>query len=887
MERILSFISPSENKDASLKHDDLNRTPTSKGKKRHTTGNLENNDGLAIEPININDINTSSDVSFLNELEKNLQVLIKVKPYFAEEEEEVERQKKLLNSMKSSQNTASNKNTTILKQQLNELFKDLDPILETPNDKTVCYKGVSMTQQLHLQNTTVSKDTHNNPNLSREGIMSNPIASPNNSRYNRDRFLEYDRVYDNGDGDIDDIFSNFINPYYHNNCVENLNLFTYGSTGCGKTYTIQNILIQLSLEIFFEEGSIVECSYMEIYNDTVRDLLIVNNEIYEDGIPVEPKINLFIREDYQGIQCIDGLSMHRANNYEELRDILTIGHNKRKTEETNLNKRSSRSHSILTLNVLRNDQIMKKKITVVDLAGSERASKAQNKGLRMKEGAMINKSLLALANCINSLTSDDSDNKHVPFRDSKLTRLLKHVLRQDASTKTIMIACVSSILRNKDETLNTLMYAKRCMGINKDNKHLKFNVDSNTSKNDSIGAPTLSTMSRVRSISVRKNDARRLPSKNMNNRVTKNRNMSSTIVNRRQLSQSLNLNKPVVLKEHEIENEVKTIADHSQCTKEVEIWKEKFLTLNNELNLFVTLNNDNLNFLKMEIIQPKVLILLEKRALQIVKNNLNNLIGLFSNDKYVDFRNIILSKITEINKLLYDINKHFGNQHYLMREIEALVLGKGMVIGQIDILSKIIHSEIQQEFMINEEMYLSNYYTSVFSYFGDMEYFMVNSLDQMKVLQFNEYLNNKFNVLNEFLVHLKENKLDEFNINLNIQQNSIIDESVIINDNFNTNKDSISESNDMDKSDMIIDSDMDLIDENDDVAQAINITPDMIPEELLPTNEESKPEGRRFRKILNRVASTIYTPSTEDKEAESEVFKKKRITSLLNDNLEL
>jgi len=220
---------------------------------------------------------------------------------------------------------------SLIKQQLNELFKDLDPILETPNDKTVCYKGVSMTQQLHLQNTTVSKDTHNNPNLSREGIMSNPIASPNNSRYNRDRFLEYDHVYDNGDGDIDDIFSNFINPYYHNNCVENLNLFTYGSTGCGKTYTIQNILTQLSLEIFFEEGSIVECSYMEIYNDTVRDLLIVNNEIYEDGIPVEPKINLFIREDYQGIQCIDGLSMHRANNYEELRDILTIGHNKRKT----------------------------------------------------------------------------------------------------------------------------------------------------------------------------------------------------------------------------------------------------------------------------------------------------------------------------------------------------------------------------------------------------------------------------------------------------------------------------------------------------------------------------------------------------------------------------
>ncbi|CAI8505850.1 unnamed protein product [Hanseniaspora opuntiae] len=69
---------------------------------------------------------------------------------------------------------------------------------------------------------------------------------------------------------------------------------------------------------------------MEIYNDTVRDLLIVNNDTYEDGSSNEPKINLFIREDYQGIQCIDGLSMHRANNHQELENILLVGHNKRK-----------------------------------------------------------------------------------------------------------------------------------------------------------------------------------------------------------------------------------------------------------------------------------------------------------------------------------------------------------------------------------------------------------------------------------------------------------------------------------------------------------------------------------------------------------------------------
>lgn len=871
-------MSPSENKTTNTNQNDLNQTPTNRGKKRHLLKDTGiNKSDLVLESLNPNTTNELSDQLSSNELEKNLQVIIKVKPYFTEEEEEENRKQKLLNSMNNSL-SGTNKNTTILKQQLNELFKDLDPILETQNDKTICYKGVSMTQQLHLQNSSFSKETHNNPNLSREGIMSNPIASPNNSRYNRDSFLEYDRVFDSGDEDINEIFNTFINPYYHNESVHNLNVFTYGSTGCGKTFTIQNILKLMTHELFANEESIVECSYMEIYNDTVRDLLIANSDTYGDGPSNEPKINLFIREDYQGIQCIDGLSMHRANNHQELENILSVGHNKRKTEETNLNKRSSRSHSILTLNVMGSDCLLRKKITIVDLAGSERASKAQNKGLRMKEGAMINKSLLALANCINSLTSEDSDNKHVPFRDSKLTRLLKHVLRQDSETKTIMIACVSSILRNKDETLNTLMYAKRCMGIDKENKHLKFNADSSMLRNDNIGAPTLATMSRARSISIRKNDAQRIPSKGTN-RVTKNRNLSSTIISKRQMSQSLNNSRSNVIKESVFGKDVNIVNDHSQCNKELETWKEKFLTLNNELNLFITLNNDSLSFLKTEIIQPKVLVLLERRALHVVKNNLNNLIGLFSNDKYVDFRNIILSKITEINKLLYDISKHFGNQNYLMREIEALVLERGMVIGQIDILSKVIHSEIQHEYMINEEMYLSNYYTSVFDYFDEMETFLGKPVDQPRVLQFSDYLNSKFNILNEFIIHLKRNKLDEFNINLNIQQNSMIDDSVIIHEsNF------IDNSN---KSDMIIDSDMDVIEEDDDKAHAINITPDMIPEKLLPGNDEPRQGDRRFRKILNRVGSTIHAPSGNEETVEDEVYQKRRITSLLNNNLEL
>lgn len=339
------------------------------------------------------------------------------------------------------------------------------------------------------------------------------------------------------------------------------------------------------------------------------------------------------------------------------------------------------------------------------------------------------------------------------------------------------------------------------------------------------------------------------------------------------------MNKNNINRDSVFGKDINIVNDHSQCNKELEIWKEKFLTLNNELNLFITLNNDSLSFLKTDIIQPKVLTLLERRALHVVKGNLNNLIGLFSNDKYVDFRNVILSKITEINKLLYDINKHFGNQNYLMREIEALILERGMVIGQIDILSKIIHSEIQHEYMINEEMYLSNYYTSVFNYFDDMETFLGKPVDQSRVLQFSDYLNNKFNILNEFIIHLKANKLDEFNINLNIQQNSMIDDSAIIHENNNT----VDNSN---KSEMVIDSDME-IDEDDDMAQAINITPDMIPEKLLPVNDEPREGGRRFRKILNRVGSTIHMPSNNEEITENDVYQKKRITSLLNNNLEL
>lgn len=127
-------------------------------------------------------------------------------------------------------------------------------------------------------------------------------------------------------------------------------------------------------------------------------------------------------------------------------------------EATKANETSSRSHAVLQIIVEKTqfNKISVGRFSLIDLAGSERASKTQNEGVRLQEGAMINKSLLALSNCINALYTKSS---HVPFRDSKLTRLLKNSL--GGNSRTLMIANVSPTSANADDSHNTLKYASR------------------------------------------------------------------------------------------------------------------------------------------------------------------------------------------------------------------------------------------------------------------------------------------------------------------------------------------------------------------------------------------------------------------------------------------
>ncbi|KAF2151825.1 kinesin family protein [Myriangium duriaei CBS 260.36] len=264
----------------------------------------------------------------------------------------------------------------------------------------------------------------------------------------------------------------------------NATVFAYGATGCGKTHTItgtaqQPGIIFLTMQELFEriaelqEEKVTEItlSYLEIYNETIRDLLA----------PSTSKQGLMLREDANQAVSVAGLSSHRPQNVQEIMDILIRGNAARTQSPTDANATSSRSHAVLQINVAqkeRNAAITEPTtmatLSIIDLAGSERASATRNRGERLLEGANINKSLLALGSCINALC-DPRKKNHVPYRNSKLTRLLKFSL--GGNCKTVMIVCVSPSSVHFDETQNTLRYANRAKNIQTKVVRNVYNVD--------------------------------------------------------------------------------------------------------------------------------------------------------------------------------------------------------------------------------------------------------------------------------------------------------------------------------------------------------------------------------------------------------------------------
>uniref|UniRef100_A0AAR2LG63 Kinesin motor domain-containing protein n=1 Tax=Pygocentrus nattereri TaxID=42514 RepID=A0AAR2LG63_PYGNA len=261
----------------------------------------------------------------------------------------------------------------------------------------------------------------------------------------------------------------------------NATVFAYGQTGSGKTYTIgeanissfrddeQGIIPRAVAEIFklLDENDLtdfsVRVSYLEVYKEIFRDLLEVETASKD----------IHIREDDKGNIVLCGVKECEVEGLDEVLSLLDSGNTARHTGATQMNPHSSRSHTIFTVLMEQRRggsratsgslHILSSKFHFVDLAGSERILKTGNTGERLKESIQINSGLLALGNVIGALGDPKRKGTHIPYRDSKITRILKDSLGGNA--KTLMIACISPSSSDFDESLNTLNYAKRARNI--------------------------------------------------------------------------------------------------------------------------------------------------------------------------------------------------------------------------------------------------------------------------------------------------------------------------------------------------------------------------------------------------------------------------------------
>uniref|UniRef100_A0A672HHT1 Kinesin motor domain-containing protein n=1 Tax=Salarias fasciatus TaxID=181472 RepID=A0A672HHT1_SALFA len=264
----------------------------------------------------------------------------------------------------------------------------------------------------------------------------------------------------------------------------NATVFAYGQTGSGKTYTIgeanicsfrdeeQGIIPRAVADVFklLDENDLsdfsVRVSYLEVYKEEFKDLLEVETASKD----------IHIRED-KGNIVLCGVKECEVEGLDEVLSLLESGNTARHTGSTQMNPNSSRSHTIFTLYMDQRrgssrvcgagansgPQMLSSKFHFVDLAGSERILRTGNTGERLKESIQINSGLLALGNVIGALGDPKRKGSHIPYRDSKITRILKDSL--GGNSKTLMIACISPSSSDFDESLNTLNYATRARNI--------------------------------------------------------------------------------------------------------------------------------------------------------------------------------------------------------------------------------------------------------------------------------------------------------------------------------------------------------------------------------------------------------------------------------------
>uniref|UniRef100_A0A1I8H3S2 Kinesin-like protein n=3 Tax=Macrostomum lignano TaxID=282301 RepID=A0A1I8H3S2_9PLAT len=298
------------------------------------------------------------------------------------------------------------------------------------------------------------------------------VNNPNPNANEVPRQFTFDKVYD-WDSKQTDLYRESFMPLV-SSVLEGFNgtIFAYGQTGTGKTFTMQGVkedpelrgVIPQSFEHIFNhinesqnQQYLVRASYMEIYMEELRDLLHKDqNKRLE--IKEKPDTGVYVKD----------LSSVLTKSIKEIEKVMNIGNQNRSVGATKMNEQSSRSHAIFVITIECSEpdaegeaHIRAGKLNLVDLAGSERQAKTEAEGDRLKEATKINLSLSALGNVISALV--DGKSTHIPYRDSKLTRLLQDSLGGNA--KTVMVANIGPASYNYEETLNTLRYANRAKNI--------------------------------------------------------------------------------------------------------------------------------------------------------------------------------------------------------------------------------------------------------------------------------------------------------------------------------------------------------------------------------------------------------------------------------------
>ncbi|XP_074905966.1 kinesin heavy chain [Buteo buteo] len=246
-------------------------------------------------------------------------------------------------------------------------------------------------------------------------------------------------------------------------------IFAYGQTSSGKTHTMEGklhdpqqmgIIPRIAQDIFNHIYAMdenlefhIKVSYFEIYLDKIRDLLDMT------------KTNLSVHEDKNRVPYVKGCTERFVSSPEEILDVIDEGKSNRHVAVTNMNEHSSRSHSIFLINIkqenVETEQKLSGKLYLVDLAGSEKVSKTGAEGAVLDEAKNINKSLSALGNVISALA--EGTKAYVPYRDSKMTRILQDSL--GGNCRTTMFICCSPSSYNDAETKSTLMFGQRAKTI--------------------------------------------------------------------------------------------------------------------------------------------------------------------------------------------------------------------------------------------------------------------------------------------------------------------------------------------------------------------------------------------------------------------------------------